>query len=69
MHIIKPCVECKHFTDGRYSRVYVSPQCNQRGQDAAAFMREFVCGLEGRLWEPKDADTQAKATSCQHSNS
>jgi len=51
------CINCKWFKDGAFSRVYISPQCNQRGQDSAAFMREFVCGLEGKLWESSDDAT------------
>jgi hypothetical protein len=51
---MKRCIDCKHFTDGRYSKVYISPQCNQRGQDSAAYMRQYVCGVdEARLYQPR----------------
>ena len=50
----KFCIQCKHFRDGNFNQyTYIAPECTQRGQDSAAFMREFVCGLDGTLYEPK----------------
>jgi hypothetical protein len=48
------CIACSHFRDGAMHRAYVTPRCTVRGDDAAMFMREFVCGLEGRLWQPNE---------------
>lgn len=62
------CKDCAHYTDAHFSRVYVTPICTVHGGDDCAFMRSYVCTLDGKLWEPAHADTQAKATSCQHNN-
>lgn len=48
------CIHCKHFRDAHYSKTYISPQCVQRGTDSAAYMRAHVCGLDGKLFEPKE---------------
>lgn len=54
----KACISCKHFRDAHYSKVYISPTCTQRGQDSAAYMRQYVCGIdEARLHEPKTDET------------
>jgi hypothetical protein len=48
------CKDCKWFTDGHYSKTYISPTCKVRGTDSAAYMRAFVCGVENpTLYEPK----------------
>lgn len=48
----KCCKDCKHFTDGRYSKTYISPICIAHGGDDASFFRKYVCGIEeARLWE------------------
>lgn len=62
---MKSCIDCKHFTDGHYSKTYISPTCTQRGQDSAAYMRQYVCGIDdAKLWEPKDEiDPQARPAS------
>lgn len=50
---MKCCKDCKHFTDGHFSKTYISPTCTVRGTDSAAYMRECICGVdEARLWEP-----------------
>lgn len=50
---MKCCKDCKHFLDAHYSKTYISPQCIQRGTDSAVFMRQYVCGLDGALYQPK----------------
>ena len=51
---MKCCKDCKHFTDGHYSKTYISPTCTQRGTDSAAYMREHVCGIDqARLFQPR----------------
>lgn len=48
------CINCAHYADAHYSKTYQSPTCTQRGQDSAAYMREFVCGVEeARLFQPR----------------
>lgn len=55
---MKSCVDCKHFTDGHYSKVYISPMCTKRGTDSAAYMRQYVCGIdEATFYEPKTRQT------------
>jgi hypothetical protein len=56
----KCCIHCKYFRDGNFNQyTYISPECTQRGQDSAAFMREFICGLDGRLFEPKSVENHS----------
>lgn len=51
---MKCCKECKHFTDGRYSKIYISPVCIVHGGDDASFMRQYICGIEAaRFYQPK----------------
>jgi hypothetical protein len=50
----KACIDCKHFTDANYSRTYISPICIVHGGDDAMFMRSYVCGLEGKLYQQKE---------------
>lgn len=60
----RTCVSCRHFTDAHYSKTYISPTCQARGQDAAAYMRAYVCGVdEARLYEPKEHEASEKITS------
>ena len=47
------CITCKHFRDAQYSKAYITPRCTQRGDDAAMWMRQNICGLEGSLYEEK----------------
>ena len=47
------CIQCKHFKDAEYSRTYVCPRCTVRGDDDCAYMRQNVCGLDGKLYEAK----------------
>jgi hypothetical protein len=49
---MKLCINCQHFRDGHYSKTYITPRCQVRGDDDAAYMREHVCGLDGKLYEP-----------------
>lgn len=52
----RACIHCKHFTDGHYSKTYISPICNVLGRDEdACYMRLRVCGLQGVLFKPKPA--------------
>lgn len=49
----RTCVSCRYFTDGHYSRTYISPICIAHGGDEATFMRDYICGIdEARLYEP-----------------
>jgi len=52
---MKTCIRCRFFTDGSISKhaTYIDPVCTVHGGDAAMFMREYVCTLEGRLWQAK----------------
>lgn len=48
------CCNCRWFRDAHYHKTYISPQCTQRGTDSAAYMRQYVCGLdEARLYQPR----------------
>lgn len=47
------CITCKHFRDAKYSKVYITPRCTVLGDDDAMHMRRKVCGIDGRLYEPK----------------
>ena len=48
------CINCRHFRDAHYSKTYIRPQCTQRGTDSAAYMRQYVCGVdEARLYQPR----------------
>ena len=51
-HMERFCIDCQYFRDGAMHRAYVTPRCTYRGDDAAMYMRQYVCGLEGDLWEP-----------------
>ena len=47
------CISCKHFRDANFSKTYISPQCTQRGTDSAAYMRQFICGVDNpTFYEP-----------------
>jgi len=47
------CKDCRHFTDAKFSRVYVTPICLAHGGDDAMFMRRYICGLdEAKLFQP-----------------
>lgn len=56
----RTCVSCRHFADAHYSKVYITPTCTQRGTDSAAYMRQYVCGLDGHLYEPKPIEHDGK---------
>lgn len=57
------CVSCRFFADGSISKraTYIVPVCTVHGGDDAMFMREYVCTLNGRLWQPIPAKAQAPA--------
>lgn len=57
---MKYCIDCRHFADAHHSKVYISPQCTQRGTDSAAYMRQYVCGLDGYLYESKPIEHDGK---------
>jgi hypothetical protein len=54
------CISCKHFRDAHYSKTYISPQCTARGADSAAYMRQYICGLDGRLYEAQTSEVADK---------
>ena len=48
------CITCRWYKDGHYHKVYVSPRCTVNGDDDCAYMRNWVCGLDGaRLYQRK----------------
>ena len=64
----RTCVSCRHFTDGHYSRVYITPRCTVLGNDAAMYMRRKVCGIDDpKHWEPKQPETR-EGTEIEHGN-
>lgn len=50
------CCNCKWFRDAQMHRVYKTPRCSQRGDDDAMYMRQYVCGLDGTLYEAKETE-------------
>jgi len=46
------CKDCRFFQDAHYSKTYITPICTVHGSDDCAFMRQYVCTLDGRLFEP-----------------
>lgn len=50
----KTCITCRHFRDGEYSRIYISPRCVVHGGDDCSFMRQYICGLDGDLYQPDE---------------
>lgn len=50
------CINCKWFKDGAFSKVYITPRCTVRADEDAAYMRKYVCGLDGEFYEPKVND-------------
>ena len=48
---MRTCISCRWFRDGQFNHTYITPRCTQRGDDDCAYMRQFVCGLDGELWE------------------
>jgi hypothetical protein len=59
----KACITCRHFTDGSISKhaTYIEPVCTVHGGDDAMLVRQYICTLEGRLWQPMNAEAQQSA--------
>ncbi len=60
---MKTCISCKFFSSGTVSRraVYIEPVCTVHGGDDCAFMRQYVCTLEGRMWQAMNEQAQPPA--------
>jgi hypothetical protein len=56
---MKHCKDCKHFTDAHYNRTYISPVCLVHGGDDAAFMRQYICTLDAKLFQAKKCQQNA----------